>query len=92
MHDGKCSCSKSLPGNICSFCGHVCHVLNFRDQKICMREIPESMKSKVVPIDKYFKNIKCETFFIYDRKSISVEVLLDNPSKHRIPKKVGEYE
>ena len=52
-----------------------------------MREIPESMKSKVVPIDKYFKNIKCETFFIYDRKSISVEVLSDNPSKHRIPKK-----
>ena len=50
------------------------------------------MKSKVVPIDKYFKNIKCETFFIYDRKSISVEVLLDNPSEHRIPKKVGEYE
>lgn len=57
-----------------------------------MREIPESMKSKVVLIDKYFKNIKCETFFIYDRKSISVEVLLDNPSEHRIPKKVGEYE
>ena len=57
-----------------------------------MREIPESMKSKVFPIDKYFKNIKCETFFIYDRKSISVEVLLDNPSEHRIPKKVGEYE
>lgn len=88
MNNGKCS--KSLHGNICNFCGHVCYVLNFRAYKICMREIPQSIKSKFVPIDEYFKNAKCEPFFVYDRKS--KKVLLDNLSEHRIRKNVGEYQ
>ena len=53
-------------------------------------EIPQSIKSKFVPIDEYFKNAKCEPFFVYDRKS--KKVLLDNLSEHRIRKNVGEYQ
>ena len=88
MKGGKCRCSENLPENICSFCGDICYVLNFRGYKLCMREIPKSMKSKVVPRDECFKNIK----FVYDKKSKKVEALLDKLSEHRIPKKSGEYE
>ena len=69
IRDGKCSCSSRSSRAACTGCGYVCSMLNLRTCKICMENVPQNIKDKMLPMNQYLKNIKCGPFFVFDTKS-----------------------
>lgn len=51
----------------------------------------DSIEIKVVPIKECLKTLRCEPFFVFDRKSNKINISLDNPFELRIPKRTGKY-
>ena len=45
-------------------------MLNLRAFKICMENVPQNVKDKMLPINEYLKNIKCGPFLVFDTKVI----------------------
>ena len=43
---------------------------------MCMENVPQNIKDKMLPINKYLKNIKCGPFFVFDTKSNNAFVSL----------------
>ena len=76
IRDGKCSCSSRSSRAACTHCGYVCYILNLRTFKMCMENVPQNVKDKMLPINEYLKNIKCGPFFVFDTKSNNAFVSL----------------
>ena len=74
--DGKCSCWSRSSRAACTHCGYVCYMLNLRTFKMCMENVPQNVKDKMLPINEYLKNIKCGPFFVFETKSNNTVVSL----------------
>ena len=76
IRDGKCSCSSRSSRAACTCYGYVCSMLNLRTCKVCMENVPQNIKDKMLPMNQYLKNIKCGPFFVFDTKSNNFVVSL----------------
>ena len=66
--DLLCTCASELAGDVCKQWGTVSYILNFGVYKLCLEQLPESIKDKVILIEQYFERIKCEPFFFLMKK------------------------
>ena len=52
-----------------------------------MEEVPDNFIDRVISMNQYFKKIKCEPFFIHNRKTNMVEICLDIPNEEKVSSK-----
>ena len=81
----KCLCKDGLSHEVCGFCLSGRYLLNFKCFKICVEKVPHEFIEKVVSFSYCLKQISCDPFFFFSKKTKVVEISLDNSDEEQIP-------
>ena len=77
--DRKSICKSIEKDEVCRFCIAVKFAVKDRATKVCMLQLPQNMKDKIMPSDVFLRDniFPCESFFVLTASLVSISI--DNP-------------
>ena len=77
--DRTCMYKSMGKDEVYSFCVAVKFAINYRTTKVCMLQLPQNMKDKMMPLDVLLRGklLPCEPFFLLTGSFVSI--FIDNP-------------